>query len=531
MRAVHYRIILSILIVGLLLPVAYSGVTASPSSDEEWATVDQPRESVTFVSYQGRSVSPHRSGVVAYDTETKETLWKHTGYRTYFDVDPIGNGRIAVVAGPKHESRLLLIIDWRNDTVLETYRVGKDTHDATRYNSTHWAVADMHNDSIDILNESSRATEWTYDFREQYPGREGAGGEGWTHVNDVDVHANGSLLLTSPRNFDRVALIEYPSKDVRWELGHEDDYSILNEQHNPVLLSRSPPTVLVADSANDRIVEYQRRDSEWKQVWVYQRELTWPRDADRLPNGNTLIVDSGNDRSLEVAPNGSTVWELHSDLRLPYDIERTPYGEEPAGPSYTGLDSVNVTTATGSPLQEAVTARVVDTYFLAGWVLPGWVSQFDFILLLSAVGVGIAWAGGEALARFPARPLQLALREFGKRTAVARPVVSVIGWMVGIAVATSILVVSSHRTELLAVGLCLITLGYSSTESTVSKFAPVRARTPLLNVIRIITLGAVAAAVPVALATVVLGNPDLPLAIVGAGLAALLGMAALHTTE
>ncbi|MFC7173233.1 hypothetical protein ACFQL0_07375 [Haloplanus litoreus] len=72
---------------------------------------------------------------------------------------------------------------------------------------------------------------------------------------------NGSAFLVSPRNFDRVMAIDRETKETRWTLGEEDNYDILHEQHNPVLLQRDPLTVLVADSENDRIVEYRRTDS------------------------------------------------------------------------------------------------------------------------------------------------------------------------------------------------------------------------------------------------------------------------------
>ena len=53
--------------------------------------------------------------------------------------------------------------------------------------------------------------------------------------------------------------------------------------------------------------------------------LDWPRDADRLSNGNTLIADSRHDRIIEVTPTGQMVWE-YDDLELPYDADRLSNG-------------------------------------------------------------------------------------------------------------------------------------------------------------------------------------------------------------
>ncbi|MFQ3319609.1 MAG: hypothetical protein ACI80F_001680 [Natronomonas sp.] len=82
------------------------------------------------------------------------------------------------------------------------------------------------------------------------------------------------------------------------------------------------PTVLIADSRNDRVVEYAREDGEWTRAWVLRGGgLDEPRDADRLPNGNTLVVDRRGDRLLEVTPTGEVVWEFYAPWQ-PYDAER-----------------------------------------------------------------------------------------------------------------------------------------------------------------------------------------------------------------
>ena len=52
---------------------------------------------------------------------------------------------------------------------------------------------------------------------------------------------------------------------------------------------------------NDRVVEWTLRDGEWVMTWeLVGGGLDEPRDADRLPNGNTLVVDTQNHRVVEV---------------------------------------------------------------------------------------------------------------------------------------------------------------------------------------------------------------------------------------
>ena len=61
-------------------------------------------------------------------------------------------------------------------------------------------------------------------------------------------------------------------------------------------------------------------------VWQYARDgLRTTRDADRLPNGNTLIVGvlstTGDSVIFEVTPEGEVVWQLK--------VKDTPTGTRP----------------------------------------------------------------------------------------------------------------------------------------------------------------------------------------------------------
>ena len=48
-------------------------------------------------------------------------------------------------------------------------------------------------------------------------------------------------------------------------------------------------------------------------------------DADRLPNGNTLVTLRNKGEVLEIGPNGKTVWKVR-DLSSPSDADRLPNG-------------------------------------------------------------------------------------------------------------------------------------------------------------------------------------------------------------
>jgi len=173
-------------------------------------------------------------------------------------------------------------------------------------------------------------------------------------VNDIDIVGEDRFLL-SPRNLDQVLLVDRETDEIVWRLGRDGEHSILQKQHNPDYL-RGPDgrdTVLVADSENDRIVEYARADGdgafldgEWNRTWHLSGDFRWPRDADRLPNGNTLVTDSRNHRVLEVMPNGTVVWEVYTPW-LPYDAERLGTGDGSNGPTAREQEGPSEVTVSG----------------------------------------------------------------------------------------------------------------------------------------------------------------------------------------
>ncbi|WP_380677661.1 aryl-sulfate sulfotransferase [Salinigranum sp. GCM10025319] len=421
------RLMFGALLVAFLLPSAIGVATyASPAAESEGATNAQ---NVTFVSTQGTSTQSG-AGVYAIDTESKDVVWSYTECPDKcFDVDPLSNDTVLFVG--KTEARKPWNItnsstynwkathmNWRTGEVIAEFSVPIETHDVDFLGNGQYVVANKvnhdgaeskwvaeakrqgwidgnrstHSHLLYVYDRNRDEIIWEYRFVDHYPRSAGDGYENdYTHVNDVDAVQNGSAFLTSPREFDRVLLINRSTKETEWELGEEDDYDVLHEQHNPVLLSSDPPTVLVADSENDRIVEYQRVGDEWERTWMYASGLDWPRDADRLPNGNTMIADSGNDRVLEVTPNGEVVWEYNIS-RGPYDIERLRYGDEPQGPPMSEIEGAP-TQAVTEDSEESSSLQVAfeEYYFLAGWVLPPGVGTTAFVSLHGALLKMLVW--------------------------------------------------------------------------------------------------------------------------------------------
>lgn len=263
--------------------------------------------------------------------------------------------------------------------------------------------------------------EWTWEASSTYP-RSGGGAypNDWTHLNDVEQIPDGRVMA-SLRNQDQVVFI-HPETGLQpnWTLGAENNHSILYEQHNPDYIppSRGGPAVIVADSHNNRLVEYHRINNSWRQTWQWtDTEMAWPRDADRLPNGNTLIVDSHGGRVLEVNQSGVIVWKIDG-ARSIYDAERLGTGDESQGGwSANSLNLTSRTTGTSNAeTNDAVQTRqpskldklkhvmkeMIPTKLIASveFVLPNWMGFFDAIWLVIGVMSAAGWVGTELYWRF-----------------------------------------------------------------------------------------------------------------------------------
>jgi hypothetical protein len=221
-----------------------------------------------------------------------------------------------------------------------------EVHDADRLPSGETAIIDMGNDRAFVVNDTGAIT-WNWSAREHIgPGSEfwetyGGPSEprpesDWTHMNDIDLLENGRFAL-SIRNFDVILEVNRSTKAIERVVGEPRESGndvagrdpILDDQHNMMYVENGH--VVVADSETDRIVEIDASANEV--VWTYSEGLLWPRDADRLPNGNTLVTNSLRYEVEEVTPDGDVVWRYqvawNGKRGIPYEADRVSIPEEP----------------------------------------------------------------------------------------------------------------------------------------------------------------------------------------------------------
>ncbi len=155
----------------------------------------------------------------------------------------------------------------------------------------------------------------------------------WTHANTVAELADGNLVV-SFRTISTVAIVERATGALVWTLGPPS----LAQQHAPVELPDGH--LLIFDNGTNRadhpmpfsrVIEVDRASKQI--VWAYQERRPYDffspyiSNAQRLPNGNTLICEGNFGRLFEVTADGQVVWEYVN----PYI--GTPAGQPEGAPS------------------------------------------------------------------------------------------------------------------------------------------------------------------------------------------------------
>lgn len=425
LTATRVRVVCTVGIVVPLLLLAGAYVSADANPNLVYETNAGTTEQVVPATTNTTVVTTQRNGgksgytgnIVAFNPNGTVRYYNET-YGSYWDVDPVPGTKASVIYVASKDLRKKRcdgsscarnVVERLNLTTGHTERVyshGPDSgrwHDVDRLSDNRLVVADISDDAVFLVNSSTGIKTWTWRAETAFPPPSGdEHRQGWTHLNDVEVLADGRIMA-SPRNLDQVVFLNRSGLRPSLTLGTQGDHDTLYEQHNPDYIPAADggPAILVADSENSRIVEYQRTDGEWNRSWSWEdQQLQWPRDADRLPNGNTLITDTGGDRVIEVAPNGSVVWRLGIDAA--YEAERIETGDEShGGPAATTASLQNRSLAKGgtSPNQgllgalEETALRLVPSKITNGitFVLPWWADFVHALLLVPITGFGLGW--------------------------------------------------------------------------------------------------------------------------------------------
>ena len=216
-----------------------------------------------------------------------------------------GSGQLNSPIDAERLSNNTLITDSNNHRVIEIGSAGTIVWemnatdglsfpwDAERLSDDNTLITDKHNNRV-IEVDNAGNTVWAM--------------TGLNHPEDAERLSNNNTLIADYRNH---RVIEVNSAGgIVWQYGTgspDEPGSGPNELNNPTDAERLPNgNTLIADYSNHRVIEV---TSARKIIGQYgtsgvagsgENQLNHPADAERLSNGNTLIADTDNNRVIEV---------------------------------------------------------------------------------------------------------------------------------------------------------------------------------------------------------------------------------------
>lgn len=254
---------------------------------------------------QPRIVEINMLGEIVWQYKVPAGLQRYTNPGFHTEQLPTGNILFVLPTNGVYE------ID-RSGQVVWSYNTRRISHAAHRLpdgNTIFVCGADDQKDEpqVTVVNQQGKIV-WTWYAREAFDMApyNTIYDQGWTHINGVTWLQNGNILA-SLRNLNLVAEINAEGRLLR-KIGE----GIYVAQHDPVLLSNG--NMLAANHCvPQKAIEIVPATGEV--VWEYAIPRELLRDADRLPNGNTIIT--GASQIVEVTPDKKIAWRFR--LKTPLD--------------------------------------------------------------------------------------------------------------------------------------------------------------------------------------------------------------------
>jgi hypothetical protein len=263
-----------------------------------------------LVVYEAVGDTPYGYAIVKLDKHS-DILWRYFG-RAHHDIDIGPDGRIYalthdIVDFPADFGRLatprledyLVVLSPEGEEQLKlplTELVKRSKYQHLLHTVSAYSVADpLHTNTVEVITEAL-AVHFPY-------GRPGQ-------------------VLTSFRELNAIGVVDLERQELVWATRGP-----WVGQHDPELLP-SGHILLFDNYANYRSPEGISRVIEIDPktlgiVWQYDGTAARPLASDirsgqqRLPNGNTLIIESDGGRIVEVTPGGEIVWEFLNPDRAP----------------------------------------------------------------------------------------------------------------------------------------------------------------------------------------------------------------------
>lgn len=246
-----------------------------------------------------------------------EIIWEYylpDNLSTYtnpgLESEHLSNGNVMIVL-PRYG---IIIINKTTKNIVKQYRDDKISHDADRLPNGNfiyiWGVDNYTDPQVKEINSSGHIV-WSwraYDFlyNDTY---KNLYNDGWTHANSVTRLKNNNTII-SLRNFNTTIEVN-KTGDIVWEYNWT---SYGTHPHEPEILPNGNLIIGLQHDPVYHVAEINRTTGDV--VWNFTLSgLRTVRDADRLPNNNSLIqgvLEAGQESTIiEVSEDGEIVWQLN----------------------------------------------------------------------------------------------------------------------------------------------------------------------------------------------------------------------------
>jgi hypothetical protein len=264
----------------------------------------------------------------------------------HHDAYPMPGGEVLTILRTKHQLPLDdATIEWHVDNIVH--------YDRELNLIWEWATLD-HISTDDVSYDHVQLSKAT-------------GYLDWTHTNACLYDSTDNSVIISVRNLSRLIKIDYETKAIMWSMGAElasgetmfgDGF--FSYQHAPELLPNG--NILLYDNGGNELAESMSTSRAIEIallpdsvnpdsaviIWEYDLGFFTSSmgDADRLPNGNTLITagDKPNNKCtiVEIDKNNNVVWTLSGDFHA-YRTDRVPclyphvIADDESAPGFTDI--------------------------------------------------------------------------------------------------------------------------------------------------------------------------------------------------
>src|SRR3989344_338217 len=274
---------------------------------------------VSLITPENRT-KPGKTGIIQELDWDSKGLWEYKNNDMHHDFDVLPNGNIAVSVNE--------IVPKDIAFKVQGGMIGSD--------SSNGMISDA---ILEINKEGKVVWEW-HSYQHLDPVMDSLGPltprSNWTHANSLrfvekDPITGQEGFLISIRHINTVALINKKDGSFIWR----SPKGLLAYQHDATLLANG--NILIFDNGmfreplptviqGSRVLEVNPKNNEV--VWRFDggdsgsRKISFlapiTSGAQRLPNGNTLIMHGPAGHLFEVTPNKEIVWDMIS----PYQIEK-----------------------------------------------------------------------------------------------------------------------------------------------------------------------------------------------------------------